>query len=312
LSVIQDHGAFVSYSAADWREAGDDAIPFVLPGLMSTGVTQVYGKSEAGKSMFVSGMVGALVSGTPFLGISALPADYNAGILVGDTGDGGRYTRRLDRILAKEDMRKIRIYDPTRKGMPFEDWGALITACRNAGHNILVIDSLSIFAPGDLNSGPVCNTFYDYTTHFTAQGIAVITVAHSTEKYSQFGTQDFIGHSAIRQRPNWHVRIRDNDGQKRLWCHGNDDGEQGMLLAQPDPKVPAYDVLSATTPDELAEKRETKRRNRSPETRDGNAEIAGWVSAAPGRTQRMAAEHFGVSLGKVNHAIKVVREQADH
>jgi hypothetical protein len=62
-------------------------------------------------------------------------------------------------------------------------------------------------------------------------------VAHSTEKWSRDGMQDFIGHSTIKQRPDWHVRVRKTDDhEKVLWCHGNDEGEHARAgLVHPKP-----------------------------------------------------------------------------
>jgi hypothetical protein len=291
MSSLQDHGTFISYSAADWRDAIGEMPPFLLAGCIASGVTQVYGMSESGKSMLVSAAVAALVSGKSFLGCGAAPDTYKAAILVGDTGDGRRYSRRLERILDTEELQRITIYDPTAKGMPFDGWDGLLPECRRESRKILVVDSLSTFVDGDLNSGPACKDFYDRLTYFTAKDINVIVVAHSTEKFSRDGAaQDFIGHSTIKQRPNWHCRVRKSADRKTLWFHGNDESGHEIVIRQPDGGAPAFDVISTADGTELHERSQKRQRQRADTTKAKRGDIGDWVyQNCQGRTRNESA-----------------------
>lgn len=294
MDTIALHEHFVSYSAADWRTAAGDDTPFVIEGLVARGVTLLYGQSEAGKSMIGAGIVGVAVSGQEeFLGRAVERRDWRAGILTGDFRDAPRWCERLEGVLAPEQMTKVNIYDPTRVKMPFDEgWAELAKVADWEGVNLLVIDNLSTFIPGDINHGPACMQFFDTLVQFTAKDITVIVLAHSTEKHSQFGTQDFIGHSAIKQRPSFHLKVRKvDDYHKILTTHGNDSGDGELSVSMADPAVPAFRLVSQKGSDQLSEERRSRRRNRDKGKMDLNAEVWAVKDAHPDWSyQRIANE----------------------
>lgn len=277
--LVEEYKSFVTYSAADWRAAAGERPPFLVDGVISKEVTLVYGKSEAGKSMLVAGTVAAMVSGQgSFIGREVQQQRWDVGILVGDYGDGRRYSGRIEAALPdRQAMSRVRIYDPTRKGMPFYGWEELAGSFRSRGHNLLVVDNLSAFVPGDINNGPACEAFFNALTAFTAQDISVIVVAHSTEKHSQFGTQDFMGNSAIRQRPSWHCRVRKSGDRKTLYLHGNDAGNHEITVRQANGEVPLFDVVSAVDAEALADRQAKRQRERSDQRKGESDQIRDFV-----------------------------------
>jgi len=298
MDTIARHEHFVSYSASDWRRAAGDVTPFAIEGLVARGVTLLYGQSEAGKSMIGAGIVAAAVSGQgEFLERAVEQRQWQAGILTGDFRDAPRWCERLERVLTPSQMARVSVYDPTRVAMPFDaGWAELAEVTDWEGVNLLVIDNLSTFVPGDINHGPACMQFFDTLVQFTARDITVIVLAHSTEKHGQFGPQDFIGHSAIKQRPSFHVKVRKvDDNHKVLTTHGNDCGDGELSVSMADAATPAFELVGAKGSDQLSEERRGRRRDRDKGTMDLNAEIWGVKDAHPGWSyQRVADEMSGV------------------
>jgi AAA domain len=269
--LIEDSESYVTYLASDWEEAAAGQPDFIVDQVASSAVTLVYGRSEAGKSMTVQALLAALVSGeTQFLGREVQRALWNAGVLTGDYGDGVRYSRRLTRVLGPDGMSRIRVFDASGS-MPFFGWDGLLTRMIREGRKILVVDNLSAFVPGDINSGPACQTFFNALSPFTKAGIAVIVVAHSSEKYVKGGnTEDFIGHSSIKQRATHHCKVtKKADGTKTLWFHGNDGAEHEITVRQADFETPLFEVLRSADAAALADKRAKRAADRQ-EQQQGN------------------------------------------
>jgi hypothetical protein len=308
LSAVTEHGTFVSYSAADWREAAGERPPFVVDGVIAKGVTLVYGQSEAGKSMLISGALAALVRGEEsFLNRSVEQRDWSPGLLIGDFDDGRRYGQRLENAgLTPAEMGRINFYDPTKVGMPWGDWAALAEVFRERGHNVLVVDTLSAFVPGDINQGPPCAAFFDALVQFTAQDIAVIVSAHSTEKYSQFGTQDFIGHSAIRQRPSWHCKVyKVDDNRKRLAFHGNDGGKHDIAVSMLDAAAPVFKVTAERDSGEIDTDKAERSRNRSGSRKSKSDQVRDYVlSQCQGLNRNQTAAKVAAKFSREESPLK--------
>lgn len=299
--AVKQYEHFVSYSAADWRQAAGDVTPFVIEGLVARGVTLLYGQSEAGKSMIGAGIVGAAVSGQEeFLGRAVERRDWRAGILTGDFRDAPRWCERLEGVLTPDQMSGVSIYDPTRVAMPFDTgWAELAKVAEWEGVNLLVVDNLSTFVPGDINNGTACMQFFDTLVQFTANDISVVVLAHSTEKHGQFGAQDFIGHSAVKQRPSFHVKVHKiDDYHKVLTTHGNDTGNGELSVSMADPAVPAFRLLSEKGSDQLNEERQRRRRNRDKGKLDFNAEVWAVKDANPGWSYQRVAVEMSKAKGK--------------
>ncbi len=257
--MIESSDWYTSYPGTAWRQVAAERPPFLVDQVISGLVTLIYGQSEAGKSMLAQGLSVALTTGAPtFLGRGV--TEYrtrNVAVLCGDYDDGTLYGERVER--AGGDLGRLHLYDASAH-LPFSRYDMLARDLTDQRADVLIIDNLSSFVPGDINQGPPCQQFFDAIGTFVRHKIAVVVLAHSSEKRAGHGQamQDFIGHSGIKQRPSWHCLVRRGDDATTLTHHGNRGGRSETVVHLAKPDTPLYDVVSTADNDELARRKRTR------------------------------------------------------
>jgi RecA-family ATPase len=270
--MIEDCKGFTMYRLSEHDLIAKDKVPYIIDELISSKVTLLYGRSEVGKSMFIDGGIAAITRGAKsFIGQDVLvdftAVDVPVGILCGDFEDASLAYERIK--AAKGDLDKVEIYDASDK-LPFDNWADLIEQVIAAGHKLLVIDNLSVFVDGDVNESSKIKKFFDMLSPLMGAGVAVVVIAHSSEKFSRFGQpQDFIGASNIKQRSSRRIKIERPEGSDnlRLTLAGNRSGRQEVMLRWPKQSIPVYERIGSSDNKELNERREKAKQERDAKTK---------------------------------------------
>ena len=249
--------------------------PFLVDGILHHTMTLLYGEAKSGKSTLAAALAAAMANGEPdFLGrktTTGKPA--SVGIIAGDFGDDAAYGSQLRGVL--NDGAAVRVYGldrpPGRRV-----WEGLQLKARENRHSLIIVDNLTSFVNGSLSDDVAVNALYDQLDVFIRDGVAVLVVAHTSEKPGEHGYKSPypMGSSAIRARARWLWRVQPAKGDViRLSFSGNYDAPHDIIVAAPR-GVPRFDVVSTADADELAQRRAERQRNRDRATLDANAKDA--------------------------------------
>jgi hypothetical protein len=158
----------------------------------------------------------------------------------------------------------------------------------------VVVDNLMAFCPGDINDHLPIRKLADVLEQFNRAGMAVILVHHVSEH--EYSTKP-MGNTAISAMARWCVRFERRGDRLLLNLHGNYGAESQLIVTAPDGTT-GFELLNEVSPGELAERRERSRKQRSKETLDKNAAIAGFVKAeCPGLSKNAAAKRIADKFG---------------
>ena len=256
---------------------------FLIDGVLHRSVTLLYGQTSVGKSTIAASMAVALATGKgEWLGRKISPAAHGPVVIVcGDPDSIYEYRERLFKVGDEftEESQSVELLAPHRP-VSSEGWEQVRSIVTETTARVVIIDNLSAFIGGTLSDDSLIKQFYVEMDKFTRQGIAVLVLAHVTDKPGLDGKAARlpIGSSLIRFGPRWWALAWRGGGKVRLEFNGNSGGAWWLDLSEPD-GVPRFDVVGSKTTGELREGRETRARDRSDKTRNDRSEVGDWVVA---------------------------------
>lgn len=148
---------------------------WVIPGVVHSTNTLLYGASSAGKSLAVAHIIASLTDGRDFLGIKPNARGVRVLVLCSDAGAELEYRERLGALEARADVDFL-----TGVGIkPQAWWNTVHEYSRRAGHGLVVIDHASGVLDGDeMEKPPWKQLWQERVAPF---GLPVILVAHASD-----------------------------------------------------------------------------------------------------------------------------------
>ncbi|AZA09323.1 AAA family ATPase [Corynebacterium pseudopelargi] len=242
---------------------------WLIPGLVATTTTLVYGESKTGKSFLVANLVEALYSGREVLGQTPTSSGVRSLIITTDYQGIEEYRERLEVIGADPEcalsVRAERMAEP-------EYWYHLAVNAEAEGIGVVVLDHAhGVIGGEDVNEHrPWYRLWNEYLGEFTRRGIAVVLVHHSSDsRFHGSKTHRPQGNSAATQYARVRVEL-DKPGDsptsfKRVVKSVANNGEPLNIVCDLDPE--AGRLL-------LREHSSTPKQQRSSETLNRNQRIA--------------------------------------
>ncbi|MFJ4656524.1 AAA family ATPase [Nocardia sp. NPDC088792] len=293
---------FTTYTLAEAANEASEQGDWLVPGLIASTSTLVYGEAKIGKSWLVAHLVSALVSGGEFLGVEVPRRPFSVGVCFTDDAGHREYSNRIGSVLPGTDH-PVMLY-----GLPMmkrADWDALHRVVTDAGHNVLVIDNLTQILDGSMIDDDVIRRCFDGIRRFTRSGIPVVIVGHATDAQGKNGWKPDrpMGSASISQSVRWLMQIRSaKGGNLKVKTYGNID--HGRTLEIRPEEGARFTVLSGIEMSEIV----AKNRERSADVLDRTADQARFVvDQCQGMSQRSTAEalaeKFGGSAGTYRNSL---------
>jgi hypothetical protein len=282
------------------HEPYSESPPFLVEGILHHTVTLIYGEAKSGKSTLAAALAMALSNGEhDFLGRKiTLGRPARVGVIAGDFGDDEAYADWLQ----DADIAVYGLDRPPERRV----WEGLQLDARQRHLDVVIVDNLTSFVNGSLNDDVAVNQVYDQLDRFVRDGIAVLLVAHKSEKFTEHGKAKHpLGSSAISARARWLWHVEPMADTLRLTFSGNGSAPHEVTVT-PATGEASFRVLSTADSDELT----SRRRNRSKARLDRDANIAAyWRANCQGMTQREAAEKIAAEFGgsPATHQSKISR-----
>jgi hypothetical protein len=274
---------------------------FLIDGVLHRSVTLIYGQTEAGKSTIAASIAVAVATGKDeWAGRTVSPATHGPVVIVcGDPDSRYEYQERLFEVrdeFVSPDQR-IALVAPQRPASP-QAWEQVRGVVRATGAKVVIIDNLTQFVAGSLNDDEPIRQFYAEVDEFARRGVAVLVIAHVSDKKGPDGNPARlpIGSSAIRTGPRWRALAWRGAGKVRLEFGGNGGGNWWLDLTEPD-GIPRFAVLGSTSTEELKEGRANRARQRAEKTLDDRSDVGNWVlENCQGMNREQAAEKIAAQF----------------
>lgn len=250
-------------------EPDDPARHFLIPGLVSSSLTYLYGQSKVGKSFVVANVVASLLDDKPFLGRQPLKTVDGVVIVTTDAGDQHAYRDRLKDLGVADDDRVVLV--PVGIAPEPERLAEVADLFVNGDYGFAVFDHATGLMSDDENiiaREPWVNLW----RLLDSLDAPALLVGHSTDsKFEGKTIHRPSGNSAATQFPRTRVEVHRPDERNRsnplreivvLNNYGEDERLQAMLAPE-----------GLTLVDDSDDKPEAGRQ-RDSQTLDKNAAIA--------------------------------------
>lgn len=295
-------------------EASMDHEDFIIPDVISSSTTLLYGESKVGKSYLVCSLIAAMATEGKFLDHPIETRPWKIAILGTDDNAGIEYQKRINTVLPDGMVPEIEAFQlPIMRTM--EMWRDLYEVIINDGFNFIVLDNITQAINGDINSQRDVNEFFDGVRLFVHYGIPVLIIGHSSEKTGPGGkSTNPFGSSAVTQNVRHRIFAYKQNGYIFLQFKGNHISEEFRMKIRPEAGA-RFTVVEKKTLEEInarnAEKKaereakkvedQQKKQERSKATLDRNEQIIqhvvdncqGMKAAAVAKS---IAEKFGGSV----------------
>lgn len=278
----------------------EDEEDFLVPGLISSASTLLFGEPKAGKSFLASALIKSLATGTDFLG-RPVPQDREFSTAICWTDDMAvkEYKHRIRSVMPEKQTPRAGFYQ-----MPImrthQLWSDLYEHVLEQKHNFVLIDNLSQALDGSANADDAIREFFNGVRLFTRAGLPVLVIGHSTEKPSMYGgkSKNPIGHTFISAAVRHKVFVgRSRNGNMKLTMTGAAAEEWEMTLKHG--AGARFDVLGIKTAETIKNEADSNERQRTKQKLDTAGALAVWVvDNCQGLSQRKAAEKRAAITGK--------------
>lgn len=291
-----------SLTALEERGPVKEEDKWLIPGVVSTTGTFVYGESMAGKSFLVSQITASLVDGRDVLGIKPYTSGLKVLLIANDSGGKHEYQERIANLKTNTD--NVFIMEKAGR-LSATDWEGLYSYVELEGIDAVVLDHATTELDGDSNHREPWVDLWGRLGNF-GPGVARILVGHASDsKWEGKKIKRPMGNSAATQLPRARVHLfvpgEVRDTKRVLELDSNNarvdpiqcrQGENGYI--------------------ELDEEANEKQRQRSTKTTDQNRAMVEAALAAPeGKTQVEAcqwiAQQPGVNLTHATVRTKLSR-----
>lgn len=240
---------------------------WLIPNVVTTTNTLIFGQASAGKSMAVTAMVASVVDGRDFLGIKPVKSDIKVLLVCVDRNAELEYKERLTNLGVGSNVWVL----PGAGSPDAMTWYMIQSFAKDMGIGLVVIDHATGVIVGDEKERLPWVDFYQNAVE--PFNLPVIVVAHSSDStYQGQVSHRPLGNSAATQFTRCEVEIyrpgnnkfKDNAVRVLRTSSRYGDGiEQRFRIVEPGVMV-LDAVVEATDPS----------RDRSRETMDSKKEIA--------------------------------------
>lgn len=176
------------------RHPVSDGSFWLVPDLVCSSLTLLYGESKAGKSLFVCQLVRSLVDGRPVLG-RAPAVKGRVLILCSDAGAVSEYQHRLTSMGVRNAQDVV--FVPVATGINAQLWEDLTELASVSGFCLVVLDHATGVLEGDVNAR---EPWRDLWQHLIRLGTPALMVSHSSDsRYQGARSHRPMGNSAATQ-----------------------------------------------------------------------------------------------------------------
>ncbi|UQV53250.1 AAA family ATPase [Corynebacterium pseudodiphtheriticum] len=265
---------------------------FLIPGLVSSSLTYLYGQSKVGKSFVVANIVASVLDGKPFLGRKPLKTVDGVVIVTTDAGDAYAYHQRLKDLGVADDDRVLLV--PVGIAPELERLAEVADLFVNGDYGFAVFDHATGLVPADQNIN-AREPWVNLWRLLDSLGVPVLLVGHATD--SKFQGQTIhrpSGNSAATQLARTRVEVHRPDERNRsnplrelvvLNNYGEDERLQVKLAPE-----------GLTLVDDSDDKPEAGRQ-RDSQTLDNNAAIARLAVDSKATTAVAVAKDIATDAG---------------
>lgn len=247
---------------------------WIVPEMVSSTSTLLYGESESGKSFIAAHLAAALATGGEFLWRPIVGGPYRVGIAHTDDDGNIEYQDRVMSATGSGDNPGVHFF---RVPLMQTDahWEDLLRRCRTNRIEFLILDNMTQAASGDINKTEAITRFFDGVRRIIAAGIPVVVVSHSSDKNFGNGKSKLpAGGYAIRAAVRWRVFVERSAGDRvKLTFSGNHARTHDMTVIHGDGTH--FTLADSHSADERAE----SERKREKATQDEYREIAAFIVA---------------------------------
>lgn len=265
--------------------------PFRVPGLIHSALTGIVGEPYAGKSGLASHLIASGLLGTPFLDVGWDTAPDQVVLVSTDPGSDHEYNGRFDQLGLEDSEPRLSFVDPPAGSL---GWGAMRDHLALTPASLVVVDNVTGFVP-DINSTKDVYGFFDpIERELCAFGVAVVVIAHKSEKSGPHGkSRTPMGSTAISAKFRHVVYVdRIAGGQRlRLSTDGNECEARQTVLLDRGVHAAAFTVAEAGPT-------ATRSRELDRARLDRNADMAAWVlTECQGRNKTETAAALSAKFG---------------
>ncbi len=266
------------YTLAQLRAGRRD--PFRVPGLVHSSLTGFVGEPYAGKSSLSANLIASAVQGADFLDVPWDEHPDRIVLVCTDPGNAAEYSDRLEELGVTDDDGRVVVFESAPMS---EGWADVRQDFALTPSSLVIVDNLMGVSP-DVNSTKDVGGFFDAVQHhLCTHGVAVVVIAHKSEKYGERGkARTPMGSTAIsakfrhvvyvdpREGSGIALRVRGNQvSGEQLWTLSRGGGAADLHVTSTEAVVP---------------------RNRSKEIHDRNANVADFlVTECGGLSKKDAA-----------------------
>lgn len=177
---------------------------WLIPGMVSTSGTFIYGESMAGKSFLVSQITAGLVDGRSVLGIRPYTSGLKVLLIANDSGGDLEYQERIGNLGTNNDH--VFIMQKTGK-LTNSDWSGLYRFTEMEGIDVVVLDHATTELDGDSNHREPWVDLWGRLDKF-GPNVARILVGHASDsKWDGKKIKRPMGNSAATQIPRARVLL---------------------------------------------------------------------------------------------------------
>ncbi|MDK8478904.1 AAA family ATPase [Corynebacterium pseudodiphtheriticum] len=198
-------------------EPDDPARHFLIPGLVSSSLTYLYGQSKVGKSFVVANVVASLLDDKPFFGRQPLKTVDGVVIFTTDPGDDYAYDDRLDDLGVAPDDRVLLV--PVGINPKPERLAQVADLFVNGDYGFAVFDNATGLIPADQNIN-AREPWISLRRFLGSLGVPVLLVGHSicdtlAKKFAPTVIQVIKSEGESFANPSRIVEIHNNIGEPR-------------------------------------------------------------------------------------------------
>ncbi|MER7691197.1 AAA family ATPase [Streptomyces sp. NPDC097610] len=221
------------FNRRSWAEAkvrAKEQSGWIVPGLISSTTTLLYGQSKVGKSFLTSALVAAMITKTQFLGEDIENRDWKIAIGISDDDADVDHIDRVHTVVP-EDVEIDADFFQMPRMRTIEPWQDLFREVTEGGFNFLILDNATGLTRGSLSDDNSTNDFFEGVRLFTRAGIPVLIIAHETDKIGATGSTGLpVGSFAWTANTKNRIQIYRQNGKVFLKTKGNNTVETRYKL----------------------------------------------------------------------------------
>ena len=192
LGIVKDEDLDLPTQADNW----------LIPGVVCTTNTVVYGQASAGKSMIISSIIASLFDGRNFFDIKPAQSGLKGLVICSDAKAEFEYKQRLHNINATgavEYMADAGVITPGQ-------WEMITEAVRYIGYDYVIIDHATGVVDGDVIAREPWQRFWQ--DHVRSLDVPTIVVAHASDSTFQGQVSHRpMGNSGVTQFSRCEVEV---------------------------------------------------------------------------------------------------------